>query len=369
MADAPTQRDLFLAGRREALLSPTRFDRAIIDAVGSDINIVFNVGAAMGEEVTRYLQVALNELGLATATEEALDRWVYDRYQLTRKEATNSVVTLSLQRSEAIGFTILEGSQFTTEDGVVFTTLNDVAFASNQLGPLTVIAAATETGTLGNVAVGTVTVVGTAQADSTLEVTNPEAAAGGQDRETDDELRDRAREFFVTARRGTRSAIEFGALQVARVAQATAIETFQSTDEGGLPGFRVQLNVSDPDGQANTALANEVELELDEYRALGVPVLVVPAIPQFEDIIASGLQFETGANTTDVLQQAANAVLAYVNGLAPGATLRRADLLRTLSNVDLLIVPDGALTQPSGDLVPSTGTVIRTTRDRIQLSG
>jgi uncharacterized phage protein gp47/JayE len=369
VADAPTQNDLFLVGRAEAVLSPTRFDRAIIDTVGSDVNTVFNVSAAMGEEVVRYFQVALNELSLATARGEALDRVVFDRYQLTRREATNAVVTLSLTRTNDIGFTIPAGSVFGTRDGINFITANDVAFGAGVLGPLTVIATADQTGPDGNVAAETVTEVLSALEDSTTAVTNAETAAGGNARETDDEFRARARDFFVTARRGTREAIEFGALQVGGVEQANAIETLQSTESGGLPGFRVQLNIADSEGQANTALSQEVARSLDEYRALGVPVSVVAAVPQLVDISASGLQFEVGANTTAVLQQAANAVLASVNGLAPGAVLRRSELIRVLQNVDQLIVPDGSLTQPAGDLVPSTGTVIRTTRDRVDLSG
>jgi len=368
MADAPTQRDLFLVGRNNALLSPTRFDRAIIDTDGSDVNTVLNSSAAMGEEVVRYLQVSLNELALATSRGEALDRWVYDRYQLTRKEATNAVVTLSLQRSDGtIGFTIPEGSRFGTEDGVVFAIVNDVAFGAGVLGPLTVLATAERTGPEGNVSEGTITQVLTAQADSSLAVTNLQVAAGGNERETDDELRARARDFFVTPRRGTREAIEFGATEVGRVDQASAEEVFQEST--GLPGYRVLLNISDPDGQSNAALGDEVARSLDEYRALGVPVSVVPAVPQFVNIAASGLQFTSGANTTQVLQNAANAVLALVNGLAPGATLRYADILRVLSNTEQLIVPNGAVSTPAGDLVPLTGTVIRTTRDRISLTG
>jgi len=368
MADVPTQRDLFLAGRAEAILSPTRFDRAIIDTEGSDVNTILNVAAAMAQETVRYLQVSLNELGLATATGEALDRWVFDRYQLTRKEATNAVATLTLTRSNTTpGFTIPAGAQFGTETGVIFTIQNDVSFADGVVGPLSVLAIAERTGVEGNVDDDEITQVITTLVDDTVEVTNGEPAAGGNEQETDDELRDRAREFFVTARRGTREAIEFGALQVGRVAQAAAEETFQETT--GIPGYRVTLNVSDTNGQANTALASEVEQELDEYRALGVPVLVIPAVPQLVNITAAGLSFTAGANTTQVLQNATNAVLAYVNGLPPGGTLRRADLFRVLSDTSQLIVPDGALSEPAGDLVPSTGTVIRTTQDRISLSG
>lgn len=321
----------------------------------------------MGEEVTRYLLTSLNELSLATARGEALDRWVYDRYQLTRREATNSVVTLTLTRTGTIGFTIRAGSLFGTPSGIIFTTANDVAFASDNAGPLTVLATADQTGPLSNVVEDTITDVVSTLDDTTVSVTNAEPAAGGNDQETDDELRDRAREFFVTARRGTLSAIEFGALEVARIAQANAIETLEETT--GLPGYRVIVNISDPDGLANAALGDEVARNLDEFRALGVPVLVVAAIPQYVNITATGLQFDSGANTTQVLNNAANSILAIVNDLAPGDTLHKAEIFRVLAATAQLIVPDGSVTDPSGDLVPSTGTVIRTTRDRIQLSG
>ena len=368
MADAPTQRDLFLVGRAEAILSPTRFDRAIIDTEGSDVNTILNVAAAMGQEVVRYLQVGINDLGLATSRDEALDRWVYDRYQFPRKQASNSVVTLVLSRSNTTpGVTILAGSQFGTQTGVIFTIQNDVSFADGVIGPLSVLAIAERTGPDGDVDEGTITQVVTTLADDTITVNNPEPAAGGNLRETDDQLQDRARQFFVTARRGTRRAIEFGALQVARVAQASAEETFEETT--GLPGYRVTLNISDSEGQANTALAGEVEQSLDEYRALGVPVLTIPAVPQLIDVVASGLSFEAGANTTQVLGNATAAILAFVNGIPPGGTLRRADLFGVLSSVNQLIVPEGALIEPAGDLVPSTGTVIRTTQDRITLAG
>ena len=305
---------------------------------------------------------------MSTATGEALDRWVFDRYQITRKEATNAVVTLAVQRGGTDGFTIPAGSTFGTITGINFITVNDLAFGNGVTGPLFVLATADRTGPEGNVAIGTITQVLSTVEDPTTTVTNEEPAAGGNPRETDDELRARAREFFVTARRGTRSAIEFGATVLARVDQANAIEVFTPFEGLSIPGYRVLLNISDSEGQANFALADEVQRSLTEYRALGVPVSVIPAIPQYVDIVANGLQFEAGANTTDVLEQAANALLSTVNGLPPGAILRQADLVSTLENVSQLIVPQGSLVEPAGDLQPSTGTVIRTTRDRISLN-
>jgi len=379
VADVPTQLDLFDAGRREALLSPTRFDAAIIDVPGSDVNILFNVAATMGEEVARFLQAGFNGLFLSTANGDALDRWVFDRYGLTRFEAQSAVATLQLTRADtAVGVTIPSGSTFSTIDGQVFETVVDAVFAAGNGGPLFVSAVAQRTGTEGNVAAGTITVVTASLPVQDILVDNPNildeegniiepgAAAGGRAAETDDEFRERARQFFVNARRGTKSAIEFGALQVPRVAQATAIENLNT--ETGDPGFRVQLNIADVDGQSNPALAEEVSESLDEFRALGVPVSIINAIPEYVNIVAEGLQFEAGANTAAVLSEARNRILAVVNGIPPAEILRRAAIINALESTELLIVPNDALIEPAGDLVPTLGTVIRTTADRITLS-
>lgn len=367
MCAAPTHSDLFLAGRREALLAPTRFDRTIVDVDGSDVNVVLNASAAMGEEVSLFLQSALNELNLGIAQGEALDRTIYDLYQLPRKRARASVVLLRLQRSGSVGFTVGKGSVFGTATGETFAITTDVPFATNTLGPFYVRAVCQRAGTAGNVTAGLITKVVSSSADSTLSVTNEEAAAGGRDQETDDEYRARARDFFSTARRGTKEAIEFGALNVDEVFQATAEEVLHPST--GLAASRVQLYATDASGQANTVLASLIREGLDEYRALGVPVSVIPAVPQYVNVIATGLQFEAGANTSAVLSSAADAVVALINGLPPNSTLRRAQLLKALANIPQLIVPDTALTEPVGDLVPNTGSVLRTTKDRIQLSG
>ena len=113
------------------------------------------------------------------------------------------------------------------------------------------------------------------------------------------------------------------------------------------PGYRVQLYATDVSGQANSAMSDLIMENLDEYRALGVPVSVVPAVPQYVSVIATGLQFTAGANTASVLSDAANAVVALINGLPPNSTLRRADVLRALSAIPQLIVPHEALTEPA----------------------
>lgn len=366
MADAPSARDLFQAGKREALLGPTRFDPAVIDLDGSDINVILRVAASMGEEVTRYVVAKLTALAVGTARGDDLDRLVYDLYGMLRQEASPAVATLSLGRAGTVGFTVPAESTFATEDGETFRTLVDVVFPPNSLGPFLVPSVNVKTGPSGNVPAGAIHRVLRPQSDPTLTCTNPEPAAGGGEAEDDDALRDRARQFFVTARRGTQAAIEFGAREVPGVQEATAIELVSPDNQ--LPGYRVALHVADANGQANSALAELVRVNLQGYRALGVPCLVVAAIPQYIDVKATGLAFEAGRNTGQVLQQARQAVLGVVNGTAPGLPLRRNDIIAALGGVAGLIVPGDALVEPAGDVVPSAGTIIRTTPERVVLS-
>ena len=364
-----SQRDLFEVGRAEAVSGPTKFDRAIIDTDGSDVNVIFNVSATMGEESAAYTQRALNALRLATASGEDLDRLVWDLYQIRRKDEAPAVVTLRLSRSSGgSGFSIPAGSPFGTTTGQVYTTVVPAAFSNGSNGPIDVLAVAEVSGEGGNVPDGVITVIQGSFPDATLVVTNPEKAAGGSPRQSDESFKDTARQFYTTARRGTKSAIEFGAIQVPQVAQAAATEVLDPT--AGLPVYRVQLIVSDLQGQANSALAASVVTELDEYRALGVPVLVVPATPQYVTVKISGVAFSAGTSTAQALADAKALIVALVNNLRPGATLYRSQILSAIGPLQVpgLIVPEGALVEPAGDLVPTTGTVIRTSLDRVEVT-
>lgn len=375
---APTKSDIFEAGRREALVSPTKFDPAIIDVDGSDVNILLNTSAAMVEEVGAWLQGEINGLFLATARGEKLNRLAYDRYGQIRFEAQSAVVNLQLTRSNTtVGLNVPSRSTFSTSNGVVFETVNDVVFPAGSAGPFYVSAVSQTTGSAANVSAGTITRVLGNFPDQGLLVNNPDvyvssvltepgAAAGGRDEESDDQFVARVRRFYQTVRRGTKDAIEYGALQVPRVVFATADEYIDtSTFE---PRFRARLTVSDTSGLSNFIVQTAVRETLEEYRALGVPVVVTNSTPQYVNIVVSGLQFEAGSNTTAILDLARRAVLAAVNATAPRATLYRSTIIAALRSVQGLIVPDSALAEPAGDLVPTTGATIRTTLERITLS-
>lgn len=371
MADAPSYDDLFRAGRNEVLLRPTRFEIDVVDAEGSDINILVAFAASVGDEAVRFSTSAFNETQLSTSARiggEVLERWVWDRYQLLRLDSEQSVVTLSFSRTDTtIPESFDAGSLAATSDGQTFEIVNDVVFPLGQSGPLDVDAFNQVAGTLGNVESGTVTTILTSIGNSTLVVTNTGSAAGGTESETDEALAERARDFFINARRGTRTAILNGALTTPGV-ESASVEEFLNVD--GIPNFRVQLVIADANGNANAALAARVTTRMEEFRGLGVPVLILPGAPQFVDIELVGITFPAGSNTTALINEIRLRVVDEVNSTSPGQTLRVAAIISAVRLTRQVNVPDNAVVQPAGDLVPTeSGNVIRTTSSRVTING
>lgn len=371
MADIPTFSDIFDAGRNEILRNPTRFNPEVVDLSGSDVNVVTATGASMADEVAGFAQQAFNELSLSVAAregDEILERFLWDRYQLTKQSSQNAVVSVDFTRTDKSAALLIPAETVvSTDDGVTFSTVADLTL-SVSIGTLSVSATADVSGVGGNVDIGAITTIVTQLTGAaTLTATNSEVAAGGAPEETDQAFTDRGRSFFVSARRGTRQAIFNGAVGTAGVETANVIEDL---DPNGDPTFRVQVIVSDQDGNANTALAQAVSDNLDEFRGLGVPVQVIAGTPEFVNIELENITFAATTNTSVLVDEMRARILAAVNDLAPGQTLERT-LITTAAKFSAQVsVPDGALVEPVGDLVPTaTNGVIRTTGARISING
>ncbi len=371
MADSPTYEDLFDVGRNEAIRLPTRFAPEIVDTDGSDINVAIAVGAAEADEVSGFLTASFAETFLSTAAQvggEPLNRWVWDRYQLTRQDQQAAVVPVTFTRTtpDGAGLTIPAETQIGTEDGIVFATVTELVFPSTVTGPLTVTANATLAGAGGNVEGGAINTVLASLSEAGVEVTNSEPAAGGQAEETDSALAARARDFFVNARRGTSAAIFSGCVTTPGVAEANVIEDL---DPNGAATFRVQAIVSDQNGQANSALETNVADNLQNFRALGVPVAVIGGTPEFVTIEIERISFLATSNTNQLIDEMRGLIVSAVNDLAPGAILERSTIISAMKFSPLVTVPDTALVSPAGDLEPSGSGVLRTSSSRVSING
>jgi uncharacterized phage protein gp47/JayE len=374
MPDLPSRPQLFDVGRDEILTRAeakpygTRISPQEIDTEGSDINLLLAAASIMGEEVSRKASRELTDLTLDGAEGEALDRWAADRYgtEIVRKTASPSVGTLQFTRSSSAAgaITFLAGGVIKDDGGNEYETLADVAFGVASLGPINVSARAKKAGTAGNAPINTITSFVTPSGDSSIVVTNPDVFAGGSDTESDEKFRARIRLFWAQARRGIQGAIEFGALTVDGVTQASAIEQLNSL---GVPNGFVFLYIADDNGQSNAALNASVLLALLDYRAYGIVVNVFSSIPIFQSIELD-LSYKTGVDTIAAFDNVRRNVVAAVNGLAPNETLLTSLIVEAARRVTGVIVADDAVVVPAGDVVPSTGQLIRTRADIVTAS-
>ena len=375
MADLPSFSDLFGIARDEALARNPRLTRDAIEREGSDVNAVVAAGVAASDEVVGQLADVAASLFLDTATDTALDRWVFDRFGLSRKPASASFgsVNFSTTALNPGAFSIPLGTRVGTQDGLQFVTTAATTFLAASVGPVTVPVRSSLAGASQQAQANTITSILTSIVGqpADLVVNNPLATAGADDEESDDSLRTRARGFFTTARRGTIAAIRQAALGVPGVRTATAFEVL---DAFGRPAKVTQLIVADAFtdllvGVSPTpasyqtqsqVLADTVFAALDDVRAAGIYVQVSVASVVMQPIQLA-LRFQAGADVEQAAYLARVAVVNTTNQLSPGSPLRVSALIAALQLVPGLFVTGLEIVSPAGDVIPLSLQVLRTT--------
>lgn len=330
-------------------------------------------GAALADEVIRVLVELFAGQFVDTAKGEDLDALLEDRFGLERNAAAAAVGELTFTRGSAVGVVnIPAGTQVSgTVDGETVTVTTDtLAQIPAADSTVTVNATCTETGSVGNVAAGVLTSIDTEVPDDPdLTVTNAGRFAGGAAEESDSRVRDRARRYFQTLRKGTVEALEAGALSVAGVDLATVDESAIAPEDGGY----VSVYIGDPDARASQPLVDAVETELDDWRAAGVRV-VVQAAEREEIDLELTIYVTRGADQATLREDVQTAVLGYINGtdettgLPIAATLRLTRVAKAAMSVsdDLEYVE---VDTPTSDPAPSAGHyAIRVPESRLQLN-
>lgn len=374
MPDLPTFDALFRIGRDEVLVRNAQISRDAVEREGMDANVMVAAGGAMADECVGQISDLGSSLFLASAEKQALDSLVFDRYNMLRKPDAAGVgsVQFSTTAPSPTSFTLPSGIIIQTATGIQYITTEASIFPIGAVGPITVGVRSLLAGPNQNTKAGTLTsLVSTVSgAPTDLAVTNVFATFGADDVESDDALRDRARRFFVTARRGTLPALEEAALGVAGVRTAKA---FEGLDAMGRPARIVQLIVADafteqfvdfttvpPRYQTQSnAIASQVFAALSDVRAGGVYVQVVVANVIIQPVQLT-LAFQAGVDVNNTALQARAAVVNVINSLSPGDSLTQAALQQALQLVPGLAFTGQEVLSPAGDVVPKPLQVIRT---------
>lgn len=284
-------------------------------------------------------------------TEEARDRGV------GRNEGARAIGTASLARltGAAGAGVVFAGTRVATEpddDGAFSTyTLDaDVSFASGAVLSASGAATCIDIGQAGNAEPGTITRILDSTFDSSLTVSNAARFVGGEERQSDEDLRDEARGFYLTQRRATLDAIVYGAKQVEQVKRVTV-------DVNGIG--EILVYVTDANGNSNTALTAAVTAELVRWAGAADVYSVVGGVIYVQSISVS-LTVRTGVSIAGLVDRVVRAIVARVRRLAPGEPLNREIISAAALEVDRERITGCTVITPAADVVPAANEAIRT---------
>lgn len=352
MPVAPSFDDLLAQYEAEALAQ-----RPTLQFLEGDVTVAQQHGSgAMADACIRFGVQSLKETFIDGAKGDALTALVDDHLNIQRSPATASQAVCSFSRTSGgaggslpAGFVV--GTQIDASGNTVLFTLDaGVNFANADNGPHTQNVTAQAAGRGGNVGAATIVRVIDTPFDSTIHVTNAAVAGGGNDEESDDELRVRARNFWQTLRRGTLGALEQGALQVTTVRVARATE---DPDTG-----IVTLVVTDSDGNSTAQMVADVTTELENWRAAGSIVTIVGGVALTINVTGQ-LVGKVGVDTSVLGPLSATAIDGRMRKLKHGEIL----YLDTIKAAGIGVDPDALdalqLSAPLADVVPTANQVIR----------
>lgn len=360
MADLPTRLDLFALARDYIRQRATKLDVDLIDVTGSDINLFVGAISYLGHYLVRQIVSESSKLFLDSAQGDDLDRFAWDRYQLARKGASSAFGEATFYRDTLIGGsgTILKDTIISTSSGIEYVTLIDTIFALNEY-TVTVPIRSVLAGVEQSASANEIIIIRSPGDlfDTSIKVYNEFATSHADDSETAEVFRERVRGFWTSARRGTLTAIEYGALQVPGIDSATAVEVITPNND---PARVVELYIADSQGHASKAIIPLVEKELLEWRALGIQVIIYPTSVQYVAVKIHPT-FKLGIQTDVLLEQLKSALSQSVSELGAGETLLRSKLLSVIELFQSrgLVPTVNTLVSPIGDLVPDKGKTIR----------
>lgn len=356
---SPTFDDLYDIGKAE--LQTLRPDLFVNE--GDITDVLLNAAAAMADKCIQETIKSLQRTFLNSAEGDDLTTLVQDHYGINRTIATfaSGSVTFSRSSGALAAGVIPTGTVLGTDFNVngeryEYLTQGPVSWAAAETGSKTVSIVASVSGTDSNASAGAVSNIVSTIFDTNITVTNADRIAGGNAEETDEELRERARNFPATLRRGTLEALEFGAKQVTSVINATATEDT-------LTGL-VQVYVSDSDGNSNAEMVSDVITELENWRCAGSVVTVTGGAVYLQDITIDWSSSETivraGFDPRSVEEQIESALVNSANKLKIGETLFKSVLQGAIKNVDPDNILEVKITNPTSNIAPpSANQVVR----------
>jgi hypothetical protein len=317
---------------------------SVLDVIGGAVSMCASELAAITLAEFSKTFFASAEGAEATGAADDLEVLAVDHFgdAFARPEAQKAtcVLTFSRPNADAGPVTIMVGASVTTSQDAAGAAVTFKTTEAATLSGTTVSAPAEcETaGASGNVGAGTLTQLGTTLTDSSIVVTNSEAASGGTETETDAEYRQTITRKIVSLKGATLAGVRAAAEEVAGVANVAVLEAMQTVipcDASGTPLVAAEtfsvpvatVYVADEDGVASTTMLASVREACDAVRACGVVVLYAAANPVALNWTATYTLNMAGPNYAELSidsTKITDAMRAYVAALAVGEEFDRA---------------------------------------------
>jgi len=159
-----------------------------------------------------------------------------------------------------------------------------------------------------------------------LTVSNPAPFEGGDEAETDEELRLRAKNFSASFGRGTVDSIIAAISSLSGVKSVTGLENYSDEIQDGIPPHSLLLYVY---GGAEEDILNTIEA----YRPAGIQVSFErpTEIPIY---ITAIVRYLSTANFLTLESRIKSAILDYFDSLSPGDDVRFFEIANQISNVE-----------------------------------
>lgn len=267
---------------------------------------------------------------LSTSKGSDVDSFIKD-FGLTRLPAVIASVNVTFSRFSNTSQVVVQvGAIAQTTTGIEFIVIADIAnpaynaSLNGYVMPIgqsnvTVPAQAIISGAAGNVSANTITVISTVIVGVDT-VTNPSAAAGGQDKESDDEVKDRFVLFLASLARATKEALEYAITITQDGIKYNLVENIDYTTGSPLLG-QFWAVIDGGNGSAPTQLQQNVLANLNRYRAFTIQPAVYATIATNVTITAS-ITAQAGADSTTIINQAETNITNYIASLDVGESLK-----------------------------------------------
>lgn len=298
-----------------------------------------------------------NAMNIDTATGSDLDA-IVSLLGVVRKQATHAEGTVVFGRSDAydtdiaIQYAQIISTKRDSNNNNIYEFIVIDEDAKLKAGDLrtTVNVRAAEPGSI-FLPINTITVMNTPIIGIEY-VTNITQFNGGTDEETDDELRDRAKQALAGLGRGTNTALRSALLEIAGIIDAIVMDMNRGVGTADI--VVITSEIPPP-----ASLMDEIDYAISITKSAGIDIGIIYPTIKKQNITVQITDITGAILPKDNIDKAVNAIINYCNNLSVGDILIISQLERAIGNAIDNVDIDVVVQVPVANVVPSSTEVIR----------